>query len=104
MVVLILIFLLILHLLEEIKTDFRKRLPIGEMPGTVFIVANILIYGFCAATLWSVINNYGSAELLVWIFVLATLGNGLGHISMMVVRRGYFPGGITAIPILLFSI
>ena len=40
---------------------------------------------------------------LAWIFAVAMLLNGLGHIGIMFVRRQYFPGGITAFLLLLVA-
>jgi uncharacterized membrane protein YhhN len=94
--ILILILLLAIHLVEEIRTGFRYRIPFGPMPKSVFIWLNILIYTFCFITLYLSLLNNQFAVPLTWAFAVGMLLNGLGHISMMLVRRNYFPGGITA--------
>ena len=94
--ILILIIVLLLHFLEEIKTDFRRNLPKGEMPLGVFIGINVLVYAYCAITLYLSYLNLPLAIPMAWIFAIGMMLNGLGHIGMMVYRRAYFPGGITA--------
>jgi len=50
--ILLLIAVLILHLAEEVRAGFRKRLIIGEMPLSIFIGINVILYAFCVATLF----------------------------------------------------
>jgi hypothetical protein len=94
--ILALIIILILHLLEEIKTGFRFRLPFGKMRLSMFIGINIGVYLFCAVTLF--LSIFGSALVipLRWIFAIVMILNGLGHIGIMALKRTYFPGGVTA--------
>jgi uncharacterized membrane protein len=94
--ILALILLLVAHLVEEIKTGFRHKLIIGTMPLPVFIGINTAIYLFCAATLFFSLTNNKLAAPFAWIFAVAMLFNGLGHICIMTIKRGYFPGGVTA--------
>jgi hypothetical protein len=94
--VLALIITLLLHLVEEIKTGFRRRLPIAVMPKSVFIGINIGLYTYCFITLFLVLIGNAFAIPFTWVFALAMLINGLGHIGIMAVRRRYFPGGLTA--------
>ena len=94
--ILVLIILLVLHLVEEIKTGFRRKLIIGEMPKPVFIGLNVVIYIFCFATLGLALAGSKLSPVFTWIFALGMLLNGLGHISIMIVWRGYFPGSFTA--------
>jgi hypothetical protein len=94
--ILVLIVVLLLHLLEEIKTGFRRKLPVREMPTGVFIGIYVFVYAFAAITLYLSYLNLPLAIPLAWIFAVAMMINGLGHIGMMVYRRAYFPGGITA--------
>jgi hypothetical protein len=49
--ILLLIATLLIHLAEEIKTGFRKRLPLGEIPLLLFVGINVVIYAFCSTTL-----------------------------------------------------
>ena len=102
--ILILIILLAMHLAEEIKTGFRKKMLIGEMPRPLFIGLNILVYTFCFTTLFLSVRSHATAIPLTWIFAIAMLLNGAGHIGIMVVRRSYFPGGLTAFLLLPASL
>jgi hypothetical protein len=102
--ILIVIIFLAMHLVEEIKTGFRKKMLIGEMPRPVFISLNILLYAFCFTTLFLSVRGYTSAVPLTWIFAIAMLLNGAGHIGIMIVRRSYSPGGLTAFLLLPASL
>ena len=70
--VLALIIALGLHLAEEIKTGFRRRLPVGVMPKSVFIGINIGVYTYCFTTL-----------------VLTLIGNALANTFQLGVCRGH---------------
>jgi hypothetical protein len=98
--ILILIVTLAMHLIEEIKTGFRKQFPLGEMSMSLFVGINVIIYSFSFLTLFLSINTVSFALSLSWIFAVAMLLNGIGHVGIMVIRREYFPGGLTA-PILI---
>jgi hypothetical protein len=92
----ILIVVLALHLVEEIKTDFRRRFPLGEMPSPLFIGGNIVVYLFSFLTFLLAISKNNLAVPLAWVLAIAMLLNGIVHIVIMIVRRAYFPGGATA--------
>jgi len=92
----ILIAVLALHLVEEIKTDFRRRFPLGEMPRPLFVGGNVAVYLFSFLTLLLAILKNHLAIPFAWVFAIAMLFNGIVHIVIMIVRRAYFPGGITA--------
>jgi hypothetical protein len=101
--ILLLIAALVVHLVEEVKTGFRKKLPIGEMPRLLFIGINVVVYAFCFTTL--LLSAHGN-ELTIpfaWVFAIAMLMNGIGHIGIMLVRRKYFPGSLTAFILLPVS-
>jgi hypothetical protein len=102
--ILILITLLALHLVEEVKTGFRKKMLLGEMPKPLFIGLNILLYVYCFTTLFLSLRGHASAIPMTWIFAITMLLNGAGHIGIMVVRRSYFPGGLTAFLLLPASL
>jgi hypothetical protein len=95
---------LVLHLIEEVRTGFRVKLPLGEMPRPVFVGLNIVVYTFCATVLYVSITDHSLAVPLAWVFAVAMLLNGAGHIGIMALRRIYFPGGLTAILLLAGSI
>jgi hypothetical protein len=94
---------LILHLVEEVRTGFRQKLPVGEMPLPVFAGLNMVIYAFCFATLALSLRGRPWAVPLAWISAGSMVLNGLGHLGMMVSRKRYFPGGLTASLLLLTS-
>jgi hypothetical protein len=96
----LLIIVLIAHLVEEIRTDFRKKLPIGEMPLPVFVSINILLYAFCFTTFILSLISHPAAVTLAWIFAVGMAFNGFGHVGFMLAKRKYFPGGITAFPLM----
>jgi hypothetical protein len=94
--ILVSIIVLVAHLAEEIKTGFRKRYPLGEMPRELFIGINVLIYAYGFATLFLSLRDAALAVPLTWLWAVATLLNGLGHVGIVVIKREYFPGGLTA--------
>jgi hypothetical protein len=102
--ILAVILILIAHLIEEVKTGFRKQLPVGEMPLPVFIGINAVLYPVCFAILYLSIIDHLWAVPLAWGIGLVMAGNGLGHIGMMVYKKAYFPGGLTAFPLLAVSV
>ena len=97
-VILLMIVALILHLLEETKTGFRRKLPLP-----LFVAINVVVYAFCFTTLIVSAGRGRLATPFAWIFALAMLMNGLGHVGVMVATRRYFPGGATAFLLLLLS-
>jgi hypothetical protein len=100
----LLVLCLVLHLVEEVLTGFRRKLPIGEMSLPVFIGINLLIYIFIAIMLAAHYLGLSASIILVWIFAIGMLINGAGHIFWMLHKRRYFPGGFTAIPLVFLSI
>jgi hypothetical protein len=87
-----LVLCLILHLVEEILTGFREKLPLGELPLWLFVGINLLIYSFAAVMTWRSITEKPGALLMSWLFAIGMLGNGLGHLGIMVVRKTIFQG------------
>ncbi len=92
----ILIAVLSLHLFEEIKTDFRRRFPLGEMSRPLFIGGNVFVYLFSFLTLLLAVFGNHLAVPLSWVFAIVMFFNGIVHIVIMIKRKAYFPGGITA--------
>ena len=103
-IIIILTGILLLHLLEEIKMGFRKKLPFGEMPKPIFIGINIFIYIFCFTTFYLSLVGSELAVPFAWVFTAGMLINSLGHIGIMIVKRAYFPGGFTSFFLLPVSI
>jgi hypothetical protein len=100
---LLLIVTLILHLLEEVRTGFRGKLPVGEMPLPLFVGINVVVYAFCFATLILSAREGRLATPFAWVFAAAMFLNGLGHVGIMVASGRYFPGGVTAFLLLVLS-
>jgi hypothetical protein len=94
--VLALIAVLIAHLIEEVATGFRRALPVGEMPRPLFVGLNILICTYCFATPAAAVRGSPVAVPMDWVLAIGMLLNSLGHLTIIVVRRRYFPGGFTA--------
>jgi len=102
-IILLLIAALILHLLEEVRTGFWQRLPVGEMPLPLFVTINVVVYAFCFTTLILSVRNGELATPFAWVFAVSMFLNGLGHVGMMIVRWRYVPGGLTATLLLVLS-
>jgi hypothetical protein len=102
-IILVLIVTLIIHLVEEIKMGFRRKLPVGEMSLPLFVGINVVVYSFCFATLILSARDGRLASPFSWAFAAAMFLNGLGHVGVMVARRRYSPGGVTALLLLLLS-
>ena len=88
------------HLVEEIRTGFRRQYPFGVMPAWVMVAANVLLYTGAAITIALSACDQPLTMTLAWIYGLVLLGNALGHIGIMILRRRYFPGGFTAVLLL----
>ena len=93
-----------LHLYEEVKQDFRRKLPVGEMPKEVFVAANIIVFAFAIVTLCMAQAEMASGFVMAWIFGIGMVLNGCVHIGMMIYKRAYFPGGVTAPLVLLAAV
>jgi hypothetical protein len=93
------IFLIVvqaIHLYEEVRRDFRRKVPIGEIPKSLFIWLNVAAFAFAVVTLCLCQAENAVGFVLAWIYGIAMVINGCIHIGMMIHRRGYFPGGVTA--------
>jgi hypothetical protein len=95
---------LILHLYEEVRTGFRQQFPLREMPRAVFIGINVLIYLYAIIMIGLSLLGHPIAITMAWLFSLAMLVNALGHLGIMLIRRSYFPGGYSAVVLLLATI
>lgn len=90
----------IVHLCEEVHGRLRHRFPFGVMPRPIFVGINVLLFTLYGLTIFWAHRHARPAVPAAWILALVALGNGLGHIGVMIQRRKYFPGGYTA-PLLL---
>lgn len=102
-IIVLLIAALVLHLIEEIHTGFRQQVPGGGMPLSWFVGINVAVYSYCFATLIASVRNGKLATPFTWVFAVAMLLNGIGHVGEMIVRGRYFPGGATATLLLVIS-
>ena len=69
-----------------------------------FLFANGALVGFglwCWA--FPVRRGWKAASALTWLWALLELGNGVGHASLAIARKSYFPGVLTAPLLLLFA-
>ena len=99
-IIIILTALLLAHLLEEVKTGFRKKFILGRIPKTIFVLFNVGIYSFALTTIILAFKNNPVAYPLAWIYAVAISLNAVLHIGIMAAKRNYFPGGITAFALL----
>ncbi len=102
--IIVLTLLLVLHFVEEVRGDFRRKFPLGEIPLLLFVGINVLVYAYCARMIWLALDGSPAAIPMAWGFAIAMMLNGTGHLAIMVVRRGYFPGGTTAPGIIAVSL
>jgi hypothetical protein len=99
------ILVLAAHFGEEYSAGFYKAMPqvfdAAPWTGTQFTLFNSLWLGIFLLAAAGVVKNIGLSWLVVWFFVLVgCIGNGILHIGMSMLRQEYFPGTVTAIPLL----
>jgi hypothetical protein len=102
--IIVLTLLLVAHLVEEVRRGFRQKFPLGEMPLWLFAGINILLYAYCATMIWLALDGSPAAIPMAWGFAIGMMLNGTAHLTIMVVQRAYFPGGITAPGIIAASL
>lgn len=100
--IIFLIFVQAIHLYEEVRKDFRRLVPLGEIPKSVFIYLNVAAFAFAIVTLCLCQAENAVGFVLAWIYGIAMVINGCIHVGMMINKRGYFPGGVTA-PLVLVA-
>ena len=62
---------------------------------------SVLLYGLCLAALVLTAQGLPVGLFLAWVLAAVLILNGLGHLGIMIARRRYFPGGMTAILLLI---
>lgn len=72
---------------------------------TVFLLINIgiLIFGLWC-WFFPVLRNYSYARILIWIWVVIEMINGIGHSFWALYERVYIPGVATAQILLILSV
>lgn len=71
--------------------------------GFAIVNAALVTFGlWCWA--FPVRSGWRTAGVVVWFWTILELGNGIGHCSLALRQRGYFPGVITAPLLLLFAL
>ena len=106
------------HSIEEVLTGLWRWMPVVsgsvheriawvpvmQMPGMTFVVANMVIITLMLAFSPIVFLNQRRAWMLATIIAVIETINGIGHLSAALVVRGYFPGSISAVGLLAFSV
>jgi hypothetical protein len=97
------------HLVEEYRAGFYQAFPpvfgAEAWSSTRFLLFNV------AWMVAFVVGGYGLAHERRWAYLIALFlaigggaGNGLGHLVLVAMRGGYFPGAITAVLVLAAGI
>ena len=89
-----------LHLYEEVRTGFRRQFPLGEIPKSVFVSVNVIGFAFAFVTAFLCFVEVSVSVIAAWMYAIIMLLNGFLHMGMIMVKKAYFPGGITACLIL----
>jgi hypothetical protein len=100
LIVVILTALMAVHLVEEIKAGFRRKFPLGIPPRWLMVVGNAILYIYALMTAYFLYTGTGPGLTTAWIYGLLVLGNAIGHLTIIVVRKKYFPGGYSAMLLL----
>jgi len=100
------------HSLEEYLFElWEVFLPARYVSGLIsdnlalgFIVINstVVLLGFWCY-LFPVRNAWQSAVIVMWAWSILEFANSTGHFIFALQQGGYFPGLITAFPLMLFS-
>jgi len=70
--------------------------------GFVLFNATVIALGFLCYV-GPVRAGRGTAGVVAWLWVIAEMANGIGHIILAVASKGYFPGLLTALALLVTS-
>ncbi|HTD51974.1 MAG TPA: HXXEE domain-containing protein [Thermoanaerobaculia bacterium] len=97
------------HSMEEMRTrlyDFmwiateRLGLPRMGMSATTFALVNMGILLFLLGAAPFVAARRDWAIVVAWVVAIIEIANGIGHLTALLLFRGYAPGAITA-PLLI---
>jgi hypothetical protein len=94
----------VLHVVEEAKTGFRSKLPLGEMPEPIFWLLNAVGFVLAIAVVYMCFAGVSLGVTAAWVYAVVMVINGLVHIGMMIYSRGYFPGGYSAVLVLMAAV
>jgi hypothetical protein len=94
--ILLIVLILTFQIIEHQEMDFRRKLPFGRMPLWLYVALGLLFFALCGYSLWLAMTEDTLAVLLAWVLAGVMLFDGLGHIAIMIWRRRYFPGTVTA--------
>ena len=84
----------LIHSQEEIWTNFHRRWFVFKMPRWVFISFEIVLSAFIV--LYMIQPGIAPVSVVVPIFALVMLINGLEHVIWGLVEKRYVPGLVTA--------
>jgi Protein of unknown function with HXXEE motif len=108
---LLLVVTQVAHSVEEYATRLYEvfapaRLVSGLFSDDVavgFVIANAIVI---TVGIWCYVgpvrSGRGAARPVAWVWAVIELANGIGHIILAVLARGYFPGAMTAV-VLVFA-
>ena len=92
--------ILVLHIGEEYATGFQRAFPglLGyQWSDSVFLAYNLGWIAVFAVAAVGVSNDLALASLAVGFCAIgAGIANGVGHVALALMQRGYFPGLFTA--------
>lgn len=70
--------------------------------GFVVINTTLVLLGYWCY-FYPVKKTWRGAQIVIWAWTLLEIGNNDGHLIFALQQGGYFPGVITAIPLLVFA-
>ncbi len=70
--------------------------------GFVVINTTLVLLGYWCY-FYPVKKTWRRAQIVIWAWTLLEIGNSVGHLIFALQQGGYFPGVITAIPLLVFA-
>jgi hypothetical protein len=108
-----LVALQICHSIEELTFRLYDVFPPARFVSELvsadrargFVIVNVLIAVLALGSyLGPVRHRWPSAPAVMWFWIVIELINGIGHPAWSVAQRGYTPGVVTAVPLLVVSL